>query len=303
MPSHGLMVIFCNRRSGQYVITHAEFTILLPLCHHFSVAVCMLSACTKMEFAQALRHLKGKDLLDVLWSLWTTAGCEPPGKCLNWCEMSVMLILSKGLWGSNTTFISKEMFHFKRCLKSVIIWKWLCSFIRRLQKDEFVRQLFILHSLHFNIVLRPVLKMYFLLLTLSSSITVTTWWEELTFLGWYKGSKIIRSKNLWQCSSLIMSPASPFYHDYIYMSSLVYGSLVIIGLLTFVNTKYLNIANSPLDSNPRGCAADHLSGHDWIDTHPQEKRNATNCNKYRTQEVFSLSLSLFPVSLPVLNFL
>lgn len=124
MPSHGLMVIFCNRRSGLYVITHAEFTILLPLCHHFSVAVCMLSACTKMEFAQALRHLKGKDLLDALWSLWTMAGREPPGTCLNWCEMSVMLILSKGLWGSNTTFISKEMFHFKRCLKS-ITWKWL----------------------------------------------------------------------------------------------------------------------------------------------------------------------------------
>lgn len=116
----------------------------------------------------------------------TWAPCE----VCNWCETSVMLILSKGLWGSNISSISKQTFHFKRKLKSDISWKWHCSFIRRAQKDEFVRQLFILHSLHFNIVLRPVPKMYFLLLASSSSITVT-WWEGLTFLGWYKGLKII----------------------------------------------------------------------------------------------------------------
>lgn len=85
--------------------------------------------------------------------------------------------------------------------------------------------------------------MYFLLLTLSSSITVTTWWEGLTFLGWYKGSKITRSKNfLWQCSSLIMSSASPFYHDYIYMSSLVYGSIpLLISNILILPTAHLTL--------------------------------------------------------------
>lgn len=58
-----------------------------------------------------------------------------------------------------------------------------------------------------------------------------------------------------------MSPASPSYYDYIYMSSLVYSSIhLLIIYLLIPNILILETAHLTLISV--GCAADHLSGRD-----------------------------------------
>lgn len=127
--------------------------------------------------------------------------------------------------------------------------------------------------------------MYFLQLSPSPSSTVTTWWGGLTFVGQYKGSKINLSF-FWQCSCLVMSPASPTYHNdglWVY---------------TFVNTKYLHTASSPLSSNLcRSCCSSFpWSRLNWCSQNPQEESNATNCNKHRTCKCFFLCPFLLPLS-------
>lgn len=207
------------------------------------------------------------------WSVW-----------LMWNECDANL--GQKLVRRNACFISKEHW-FQRRLKSDINWNWHSSFIRKLQKDGFVRQLFILHSLHFHIVLRPVPKTYFLKLTASPNSAVTTWWEGLTFVGWYKGSKI-KLNFFWQCSCLVTLPASPTYHDDVYTSSLVYVSIHLL----IPNIFILPAAHSALIS--AGCVAVHLSGHNWTDAHKILRRKVIQPTATNTEHINVSSLSSFP---------
>lgn len=130
-----------------------------------------------------------------------------------------------------------------------------------------------------------------LLLTLSSSITVTIWWEGTTFLGLYKGSKIMNF--FWQCSCLIMSPVSPSYHDYIYMSSLVYGFMVYGSIHLLIPSILILPTALLILISVWSLISDHLSGltESILMLKRREMQLTTTSTEHR--EILSLSLSPF----------
>jgi len=132
--------------------------------------------------------------------------------------------------------------------------------------------------------------MYFLQLTLSPSSTVTAWGEGLAFVGWYKGSKISLNFSDSAAAWLHCLPFHlPWWCLYQLSSLWVY---------TFVNTKYLDTASSPLSSNLfRSCCSSFVwSQLNWCSQNPQDESSATNRNKHRTCRCF------FPVPFPSLSF-
>lgn len=132
-------------------------------------------------------------------------------------------------------------------------------------------------------------KTYFLQLTWSPSSTVTIWWEGLIFVGWYTRYNI-KLNFSWQCSCLDTLPASPTSQDDVYTRSLVYGSIHLLILNTFI------LPAPPSAVISAGPVAVHLSGHDWTDVHKILRRKVMQATAINTEHVDFISLSPFSFS-------